>query len=291
MAVKLVVNGFFRSGTSVAWKIIKESNPELYVFYEPCHEMILERVKDFRRGREVDKVHNMRLWGEYSRVPSLMKKIRSKHPNLGKGNILPKDARAVVEYARIFHELDRDSVLQTNRWSLFLGELHGALGCGVIHMIRNPFDVYGSMWNVYMRQGTAPKVLLKKALRPFFAGRAFHLRRMFDLVVKKFGDPGAGGGTGAFDMFLAVWIHLNHHAIQAARRTGGAVLVYEAMTRDPERARGMIESRGAAFNHEGALRKSERPRFIEEREKEILLKKAGDMSLEEKMNIILEETA
>jgi hypothetical protein len=43
MAVKLIVNGYFRSGTSIIWKILKESNLDYTVYYEPCHESLFEK--------------------------------------------------------------------------------------------------------------------------------------------------------------------------------------------------------------------------------------------------------
>ena len=37
MAIKILINGFFRSGTTLIWSILKDCNPKYLVLYEPFH--------------------------------------------------------------------------------------------------------------------------------------------------------------------------------------------------------------------------------------------------------------
>jgi hypothetical protein len=300
MSLKLLVNGFFRSGTTIFWKILRDSNPSMSVFYEPCHEQILDNLKKFRQEPFDDEVQGFKVWDEYMTVAGLIEIIGANHPNLGRGNIFPEKADDVIAYANIYDQLDKDCVLQTNRWSFCVEQIGKAYDCRVIHIIRNPFDVYSSMQRVYMGQGSAFKRMIKNVFNPFFAGRAYGITDMYKFAIRKF-DQDYGGlddssgfavKESAFNMFLIVWTLSNFHAIKGLEAIGETVVVYEKLISDSKRAEELVEgASGVAFKCEGILKKSKRVQFIDNKEREDLVSQAQKLGIGEQIRYIFSKVA
>ncbi len=288
MSIKLLINGFFRSGTTIVWKIFRDSNPDIISFYEPCHEEILDRLELFRNKPYIDKLHNISVWDEYFKVPGLIPMIQRSHPNLAKGNIFPDNAGDVVDYSKVYDDLDADVILQTNRWGLFLEEIHKELCIPVMHITRNPFDVYRSMQNVYFGQGSPAKNIVKNVFTGHFSKKAFGILNMYENISGKFDIHtrerktrlGARFNSKAFDMFFIVWSITNYYAIKAMEDGQGLALEYEAMLKRPDEAKEAIEAKFAvAFNHKGILNQPAREMFLSGEEKEMLLKTAEELKV------------
>jgi hypothetical protein len=47
--IKLILNGSFRSGTIMLWKIMRDSNPGMLVFYEPLHSELFGYIRVSQR--------------------------------------------------------------------------------------------------------------------------------------------------------------------------------------------------------------------------------------------------
>lgn len=288
MSIKLLVNGFFRSGTTIVWKIFRDSNPGIVSFYEPCHEEIMSRLDSFAKEPFTDTLHNVSVWDEYFEVAGLIDQIRQNHPNTGKGNIFPCEARDVVNYAKVYDALDGDVILQTNRWALFMEDIHKALGTPIMHITRNPLDVYRSMQNVYFTQGSLAKNLIKKNFKNHFAKKAFGILNMYEYVSRRFSRPARKRRTKletefnsvAFDMFFIVWSISNYYAIKAMDNGKGTALTYETMLKYPFETQKTIEEKfGLAFNHEGILKPPTRKTFLTGEEQELLLKTAEELNV------------
>ncbi|VAX24019.1 hypothetical protein MNBD_NITROSPINAE02-2215 [hydrothermal vent metagenome] len=288
MSIKLLINGFFRSGTTIVWKIFRESNPDIISFYEPCHEEILDRLELFQRKPYIDKLHNISVWDEYFKPPGLIPLIRRHHPNPGKGNIFPDNERDVVDYTKVYDDLDIDVILQTNRWGLFLEEIHKELGAPIMHITRNPFDVYRSMQNVYFGQGSIVKNITKNAFIDYFSKRAFSISKMYEHISRKFGlrlrqrktKLDDEFNSEAFDMFFIVWSVTNYYAIKAMEDGKGLAITHEVMLQRPDGAKGVIEAEfGIAFNHGGILKQPTRAVFLSDEENKLLLKTAQELNI------------
>ncbi|VAX18151.1 hypothetical protein MNBD_NITROSPINAE03-699 [hydrothermal vent metagenome] len=300
MSLKLLVNGFFRSGTTILWKILRDSNPSMSVFYEPCHEQIMDNLKKFRQEPFDDEVQGFRVWNEYMEIPGLMEKIDKNHPNSGRGNLFPEKAEDVVAYVEIYDQLKKNCILQTNRWSFCLAEIGRAYDCRVIHIIRNPFDIYSSMLKVYMGQGSALKCLIKSALKPFYAGKAYGIIDMYEFVVRKFdhnygkldGKSGLLFKESPFNMFLIVWTLSNYHAIKGLEAIGETVIVYEKFTSNSKRAEKLVERAGEVlFKCDGVLKKSKRAEFADNEEKDELINITEKLGVGKEMRYILTKAA
>ena len=65
MPINIVINGYFRSGTTYFWNLLR-ANVKFPVFYEPLHPQLSLFIN---RSQGVDETHGMSLWEEYSKLP------------------------------------------------------------------------------------------------------------------------------------------------------------------------------------------------------------------------------
>lgn len=295
MPIRLVVNGFFRSGTSIVWSILRASNPSHDVFYEPCHGDLLRRIETFRRCAQADPVHAMCLWEEYLQDPGLLDRLRATHPNVGRP--FPDNLVALLPYLNAYHTLPRDSILQTNRWHFFLQGIHEETECGIVHLVRNPFDIYRSIARAYLTTGDLLDRTTKRMLWWAWPGRAFQIREMADYIILRYGLPSqAVGVRGAvrsrlmtnWRQFLLVWVVSNFEAMRQVERIGHLVTSCEALLREPEMFAGALADRyGVAFQHQGMLRSSHRARFVAPEQHLQLARLADDMGIRHELEYVI----
>lgn len=233
MPVKLVVNGYFRSGTTAVWELLKQNNCNSIVFYEPCHEklpLILDVVND-----EEDVLHGKKLWNEYFENKIYSSDIRKVHPNLGV--VHPSESRKVLEYTNIYHELAGDVVLQTNRWHEYLYDIHKEYDAVVVHLIRNPIDIYASFEESLFKNRKGISLLKAYVLRYFFREDVFYVDEAFKFL-KHRSAKGEDRYRGIyrkiylklysrFERFMYAWIIFNYQALIDCKKSGGFVAVYE----------------------------------------------------------------
>ena len=287
MSVRLICNGYFRSGTSIVWKILRESNPDCLVFYEPCHERLFIQLERFNNGRKTDSLHRMSLWDEYFKKEGFIDSLRFTHPNVG--SPFPESARDLLEYVKVFDALQEDTVLQVNRWHFYLGDLSKHFSASVMHIIRNPVDIFESFHSNYP-QGRNPIIIfVKKSLSAVFFARAFSQKGWFRTVYERFGKPSfltdklkyaVFQYTRPFDVFFVVWVLTNAAAIRSLGKRD-LLMVHECLLRRP----GYYQSRikdlfGLGFAYGPLLKKDGmRVEFMEEAEFLKLREKAEELGM------------
>ena len=112
MAIKYIINGYFRSGTTLLWKLMSESLNTTQCFYEPLHPKLSEFI--YRSNMDsIDELHGFNLWNEYIRLDEpIKKKLVEYHPNLTYQRFTWDDLK---KYFDIYQSIDNDVLLQTNR--------------------------------------------------------------------------------------------------------------------------------------------------------------------------------
>lgn len=260
MPVKVIVNGFFRSGTTVVWRILRDSNRDWRVFYEPCHEGLVNYLHDKDCISQIHPWHKMMLWDEYYRVPGLIENIENWHPRIGFP--LPLNIRTTLEYVGIFHALKENCILQTNRWHFMLGPLATRYGCGIVHIVRNPYDVFRSICRLYRAQGKWWAVLLKRVGTAAIGLRAFRIgvtyeqlrERHFTQLPPLARVPVVKNKTYVFKVFVVVWVLCNFLALRDVYRKNGSVIVYEKLVSSPSIYKKLFKEKyGLDFQYEGIL--------------------------------------
>ena len=296
MAITFVLNGYFRSGTTMLWRVMQLSNTNKYVFCEPLHNELFRMVHNEQYGNIYG--HNMSTTTEYTELSyDVLKKLKELHPNLGE-SVFTYNIRGVVEYLKIFESLERDVILQPNRMHFMLSDIHNYFGCKVAHIIRHPLDVFRSVMfsspilkNLSKAIGVCPYFLraLKKE-------DPYYLISAYKFMWQYFGNESETSGlwhrlTKPRDYFMSrfilAWTLANWHAVKEIERVDGLVVTYEDIVTRPETLDLMERYSGTKFhNYDKVLRKDSIGRY-RPREVDILMSIATKMGVGDKLSELL----
>ncbi|MBT3324410.1 hypothetical protein HN865_04010 [Candidatus Woesearchaeota archaeon] len=234
MTVEIVVNGYYRSGTTLVWNLMKEGIKNHVSFYEPLHPDLPQVINEDKENR----IHKYKLWQEYLKLkPVVLDKLFRCHPNLGK-NTIDRDSE-LKEYFDIYHNMNEKIILQTNRSHFFLDLIKKEYNPKVVHIIRHPIDVYSSMTKMYLDvEINYLKKGLKKSLFSvaFKKASGFDLEKEYNWIYQHLGYPKNAytdwkikhlNKISNFERFMVVWIISNYYALKSIERNKGLLLSYE----------------------------------------------------------------
>ncbi len=247
MPVVAIFDGFFRSGTTLVWNILKQSNPDCLVFYEPLKPTLFAEIEAYQA--KVHPLHQLRLFDEYHRCgPGFMHQLQTAHKRYWQ-NRTPEN---LCRYLALFHALPDRVVLQTNRLGPYFPEVAAALAPQLYFLIRNLEDVLRSMTTfidtVYTRQEKSWKQRISRGLCRL---RNIHPEAMrfgglplIESIHDRCGIPKQWTDRAyrrsiardPVQVFVLAWVAYNYAALQASGRLQG-VLAYEDLVRSPERFR------------------------------------------------------
>lgn len=246
MAIKLVVNGYFRSGTTFVWDFMKEAlREEGYLsLYEPLNPDMAILINKERDNR-INVLHDRFVYKEYLEIDErTLARLLRNNPNAN-GFGIENDA-ALIAYLDIFHGMERKLFLQPNRLHFHLDLLFERYGANVVHVIRHPLDVYLSIAKgAYVLVESRFKRALHALARPFLLVRSFEIEKQYRWINYKAGYPAGYRDSirlrllnrfDAFEKFVVVWTVSNYCALKSIQAHGGMLLVYEQLLGDPERA-------------------------------------------------------
>lgn len=263
MTIKLVFNGYYRSGTSIMWWIIKRSNPKILHLYEPLAPKWLEKVENYiKEGYHFDSP--LPIWEDY--YHSEFQKIKDEYvkawlriKNQYTMDILPRDVHEIAPLLDILEQVNTPVVLQTNRFHLILRGVSEHYQCRFIHIIRNPIDIWFShslkpltRLNKVKARYIPIKPFVKYISKILYKNRdsritkwlilhwpdlkgtrnAFYLDSVHILVSNYFKFPPAKDNL---DKLLINWAVLNHSAWQQSKSGRGMIVYYESLVKHPER--------------------------------------------------------
>jgi hypothetical protein len=240
MGIKFIFNGYFRSGTTLIWEILKKSNPDKTVFYEPLHPHLFDEIAKNKHSK--DDLHNKILWDEYLNLSNDdFKNLKNNH---FKNNFL-NDYKKINKYLNVYDNMSEDIILQTNRLHLYLGNISQDYNLNVIYIIRNPLDVYKSLLNIYnSNNGLKSKFIklgswVKNGYNP--KANIYGAKDNIDLIYKKYGLPLCWGDSSKkasclknpFKIHVLNWTLSNYIGIKSLKKDIKSVLVYEKLTAFP----------------------------------------------------------
>lgn len=235
--LKLILNGFFRSGTTVLWKIIRESNPDMHVFYEPLHNELFSSI--YREQVLKEMSHGYTTTDEYiGQGEFFLKRLREKHPARNGNMVYLYDVHAIVEYFRIFSNMDKPVVLQPNRLHFMLSDLAEFFDCKVAHIIRHPLDVFLSiLFSSQKLKGIRNAFGLNPyLLRLFKNNNPYFLDQQCEFISHYFGMPQPRMRSLLkyiypkkyyLQKFIFCWTVANWHAVSEVEKSNGIVIRYE----------------------------------------------------------------
>ena len=231
--IKFIVNGYYRSGTTYLYEEIKSSNNQLGVFYEPTSHSLSSFM--FRKNGNF-KMHSKY---KYDMVGSAYKKLdidcqlQLLRNNPFIGNLdLPTDIQ-VKSYLELFQTLDFDCVLQTNNLHFHLGYIANELDIPIVHLVRDPIDVWKSVLAVPKNRSSKSKDIIKSLINLFNYNLPFNLSTEYEYIQKRFNPVDADnrswksklGLRPAFEVFVKVWIESNYQAVKHCVNNPNALLL------------------------------------------------------------------
>jgi len=122
-----VVNGYFRTGTTLLWNLIRLSNPHALHLYEPYHPELANKLEKWTIGSR-DGLHGLPLWDDYFALPKrVLTHILATIP---KENVV-FDYEYAIEHVKPLKSLGVCVYLQPNRVHPVLGILGAWAECSV----------------------------------------------------------------------------------------------------------------------------------------------------------------
>lgn len=294
MPIKFIIDGHFRSGTTMLWEIVKESNEDLLVFYEPLNGSLL---------KEIDKnvfhpIHKKHLYDEYrSLPPNIMIMLADGYRKYQQA----KDYETLIAYLNVFHSLNSDVVLQTNRLGPFLTDLCKVYDLRFFFIIRNLDDVTQSKVN-YFNEILKVKVKgIKKKLKLFYSEKikkfprfsnAFGGYQLIDFMFRYFKEPKEWSNenyrrkvkSNPLFVHIVNWVLYNKLTLEHINSLDGQVLLYEEIIKNPENLSKIFQDRKLIIKNDIIKRQnlSESIYYNSSFEKEI-----RELQLEEEYSTIL----
>lgn len=249
MPIKLIVNGYYRSGTTFFWNVLKESDSfrNISIFYEPLHPRLHHHLVKEKCDNKPSLLHGRRIWGEYNEIPECDRlKILKNHPNtIGEPFIGNKTK--LFDYLDVYNSFGHDIILQTNRLHFFLDNCVDRYNTKVIHIVRNPHDVYSSMYKGSLKGNGKIKSIIKRVFKN--KSEFFDLNREFDWVSNRLGKDynrffswkERWKNMSLYDKFVVVYTLSNYYALKCLdART--LIIPYEFITSSPEKASIILHS-------------------------------------------------
>lgn len=264
MTIDLVINGYFRSGSTMMWNLVKKSNPDLLCMYEPFHPELFRKLITDDPNKSFE-LHKLAVWSDYFKLDQpQLEKLRKLH-NI---EVVPLNFEKWSGYIDFISYLSNSVFLQPNRAHFILEELHKNYSCPTIHLVRNPLDTMVSFGLVDKQGNPVPDIpskgsnLTKKAKRVFTelsksknsndflyltnfflsAGKKGHsisnysYKETYEILVKNNFIKKPEFEPDNLDKFLLVWTAVNIHAKKQIENIGksGFYLHYENIVSDPQ---------------------------------------------------------
>jgi hypothetical protein len=242
MAIKILINGYYRSGTTMLFHQVNESLPENIIgFYEPCYPLLGLVVRN-EDSSNVSNIHGSTLWKSYQNLPEdLFEELLRNHPNPDKKGI--QNDRALMDYLKIYHEMSKDTFLQTNRYHLYLSMINNEYKPAVIHIIRNPISVFESIKKAYTGNAKGLKGWIKNVRVRLGPGDFFGNKSEFNFLLQRTGKPTSLYQNWNlkyffkptfFERIIVNWTISNYAALKAIEKNGNKLVVYEELVSRPQ---------------------------------------------------------
>lgn len=240
MALTFLVNGFFRSGTTFLFHELREQFPNHACYYEPCYPKLGLVVQNFKTKQGPDQLHQSSLWNEYAQLtPAEFQSLLGNHPNTDNKGI-SNDA-ALFEYLNVFQNLQSPAILQSNRYHRYLGAIQNEYNIPVVHIIRNPIDVYHSLVKSYTQRSSGLKKVIRSAIFPFTSKNYFGQQTELNQNIEKLGLPYVFYDNWKFRYFKKIsfkekvyinWILANYAVV--VNNKSILILFYENILANPQ---------------------------------------------------------
>ncbi len=249
--IKLIFNGYYRSGTTMMYKILKGSNSDMSCFYEPLHPNLFNEITK----NIATTLHKFYPWDSYktTNFKLIKEKYKFYHNGLKKtgSDIIPTNFQEIQPLFDLLHNLENDAILQPNRCHFVLKDIVNDYNCKFIHIIRNPINTWLSQTvtppiknriRLKKRYALATNILGKYGKNYFLTkylsknkdvGEYFFGNSNYELIARKFNRQ--DNEKNQLSKMLTVWTYFNYHAFIQADNINGMIVFYEDIVLNPEK--------------------------------------------------------
>jgi hypothetical protein len=242
MAIKILINGYYRSGTTMLFHQVNRCLPSNFVaFYEPCYPLLGLVVRN-EDSNKVSNIHGSALWKSYQLLEEQdFSKLLRNHPNSKKQGI--SNDKALIEYLDIYNGFKKDSFLQSNRYHLFLSVIKKEYSPALLHIIRDPNSVFDSIKKAYTGNATGAKKIIKNIRLITGPGDFFGNKTEFKYFIQKTGKPKViyqnwklkyFTTPSFYERIIVNWTLSNYYALKSIEQNGDKLIVYENMIAQPD---------------------------------------------------------
>jgi hypothetical protein len=204
IVIEFVLNGYFRSGSTRVWKMLKEGTPEAINLYEPLHPKLFNLIHDKFSG-----LHGISVWDDYAKVPPRI---------LNQMRLKLKDFTClfyfedVEPYLDAINSIEEKVTLQPNRMYFVLKDVAQKYNCKIVHLVRDPADNFLGFVEMFAMYGKNVKEDCDYWVDTV-CGFVGCVEEQYNAITKKFDAPKV---TKFLDKFLVVWTYCNYYAVDQA---------------------------------------------------------------------------
>jgi len=249
-AIKLkgIFNGFYRSGTTLFYKILSRSNKDSIILYEPLHPNLKKAIL-IGAGKDI---HNENVYRGYTKLKYLEEylkfheQLKNQYLKHRFEDIIPIEYKEIKKLVNILNKEDKNIILQTNRFHFILKDFIER-DIPAIHIIRNPIDIYFSMvitnkdrkkskllnWVYSNRKNPIiRKFLLSIPNKMRIFEERFWVYQDFN-IIKKYFNLNYGLNLDFISKLLIVWTYINYYAYEQIGKN--RIIYYEDLILKPEK--------------------------------------------------------
>lgn len=237
--IKGIINGYYRTGTSIIWWILQQSNPEVVILYEPHSVGLHNDFKNLKPDADtLNPLHGMPIYKPYFMI---QKDIREEFFRRAKPKSVytKKEFQDAVETVEMFDRIDkREVIVQSNQLHLILHDFAEYFGCKYIHIIRDPAEVLYSHAESPSKVRQKIQQLLVTLSPSYMISKwvDWGARGKFELkcamqVARKLGWINGGDWL---EKFLRMYVNYNYHVLENLDERRGCIVRFEDLVEYPK---------------------------------------------------------
>jgi len=161
-----VLNGYYRSGTTIWQRIIKESNPNIIDLHEPTSPVVGIELRYGYRN-----IHGWDIYNGYSKLPraTYFEFLRRWDEVFTEQKGIMTDWSDVKYLLEPIHECDIPIFIKSNQLHLFLDKIRRYFKCWTVHIVRDlAQNIYSHVKVLYSCEHYRRRVLLSSSFPDCF---------------------------------------------------------------------------------------------------------------------------
>lgn len=231
MPLKAILNGYYRSGTTIMWWILRLSNLDKPVLYELTSPVLLDFLRKWEYGK-IDGLHNLPIFDGYFMLPKLC--LNSFMANQRGEDVYLSHENAFRTLDPL-HNCNREIIIKTCQLHLIINKVANKYGCNYVHLVRHPADVFYSHLGKEYRKDTRLMAICQLKVKDEMVDGAFWMKSIYEkasehLNVKVKDNDYIG-------KFVVAWIFCNYNALkQVERSKRGLMIDFRRIAVDPHKS-------------------------------------------------------